>query len=428
MSERNRVLRHLVQDYSEPVRDPIWKNISLSPFLLRLVGKACFQKLHGIKQLGPTYLVYPGATHSRLNHSLGVFHIAWRMILHLLKKYDPPSCTLPGVKAFLCASLLHDLGHYPYAHSLKELDLESHESLTARRILEEDFARVIAEQTDPHLVAAIIDPGIDYRGSEDIRFFRNLLSGVLDPDKLDYLNRDAYFCGVPYGTQDVDFILDEIMPHAHGIAITSKGLIALESILFSKYLMYRSVYWHKTVRIATAMIKKALLMGLMNDVIRAQDLYWLDDQAFYAMANRYDYPPFQLIFHVAQRNFYKVLFSIPFSRDNPLHLRLEDLSERMAFESEVARALEECSGRRIKPEDLIVDIPEPISFEIKLPVLDPTGRELVSFLDSGSAFDVKVVEGFTKVLRTVSLITIRDNEIFSALEDLGGDRILEKGI
>ncbi|GAI78327.1 unnamed protein product, partial [marine sediment metagenome] len=161
--------------------------------------------------------------------------------------------------------MLHDLGHYPYAHSLKELDVESHESLTSKRICEDDFCLIIKEDlgVDPHLVAAIIDSNLEYRGSEDVVFFRNLLSGVLDPDKLDYLNRDAYFCGVPYGIQDVDFVLNEIVPYSStGLAITWKGLSAVESILFSKYLMYRTVYWHKAVRIATAMIKKAILMGL----------------------------------------------------------------------------------------------------------------------------------------------------------------------
>ncbi|MBN1836116.1 MAG: HD domain-containing protein, partial [Spirochaetales bacterium] len=265
---RERVLQYLVREFSEPIKDPVWKNIAVSRPLLDLIELPVFQKLNGIKQLGPTYLVYPGATHTRLNHSLGVLHLARRMILHLLMNErrswtgarEEPRITLGGVKAFLCAALLHDLGHYPYAHSLKELEVASHESLTAQRIREPEVAGPISDRvgTDPELVAAIVDPQLPYGGEEDVEFYRNLLSGVLDPDKLDYLNRDAYFCGVPHGVQDVDFVFAEIRPHPRGLAVTEKGLTAVESILFSKYLMYRSVYWHKTVRIATAMIKKAV--------------------------------------------------------------------------------------------------------------------------------------------------------------------------
>ncbi len=86
MKEREQVLKHLSHDYYQAVRDPVWKNIFLSEPLLKLIDLQPFQKLNGIKQLGPTYLVYPGATHTRLSHSLGVFQIARRMIMHLLNK------------------------------------------------------------------------------------------------------------------------------------------------------------------------------------------------------------------------------------------------------------------------------------------------------------------------------------------------------
>ena len=127
----------------------------------------------------------------------------------------------------------------------------------------------------------------------NVGFFWKILSGVLDPDKLDYLNRDAFFCGVPYGIQDVDFILEEVFPHVeNGVAISPKGITALENILFSKYLMYKTVYWHKTVRIATAMIKKAIAMALEEGAIGTQDLYGLDDEQFSARFSRARIPGF----------------------------------------------------------------------------------------------------------------------------------------
>ena len=265
MANHKAILLHLHEEYTEPIRDPIWKNIGLSEPLKRILSHERVQKLARIKQLGPTYLVYPGATHTRLNHSLGVFHLAKRIVEALLSFSACRDLSLEGVKAFLCASLLHDLGHFPYAHSLKELALTEHETLTGDIVLSRDLSGIIKERlrVDPKTVAAIVDLNRPCPEDGELPFFRNLLSGVLDPDKLDYLTRDAFFCGIPYGVQDIDFIINRIKPHpARGIALDPQGLPAIENILFSKYLMYKSVYWHKTVRVATAMIKKAIILGL----------------------------------------------------------------------------------------------------------------------------------------------------------------------
>ena len=225
------ILLHLREDYNDPVRDPLWKNINLSGPLLKLISQRSVQKLARIKQLGPSYLVYPGATHTRLNHSLGVFHIAKRIMETLVSNSTERILSLAGVKAFLCASLLHDLGHFPYAHSLKELPLKEHEVLTGEIILSKELYNPIKEElgVPPEMVAAIIDKNLPDGGDEQIVLFRNLLSGVLDPDKLDYLTRDAYFCGVPYGIQDVDFIISRIKPYKKsGLAVDSQGLPAVE--------------------------------------------------------------------------------------------------------------------------------------------------------------------------------------------------------
>jgi len=329
MGEREKILNHLEADYKEPIRDPIWQHIYFSEFLLKIISLKPFQELNDIKQLGPAYLVYPGATHTRLSHSLGTFHIAKRIINSLVKRHIKNNLTLNGVKAFLCAALLHDLGHYPFAHSLKELAVEDHEILTAKIILEESVARIIKESLaiDPIFVAAIIDNTLQYKGDDNVVFFHRMLSGVLDPDKLDYLNRDAYYCGVPYGIQDVDFFLSEIIQNSNkGIVLAKKGLSAVENILFSKYLMYKTVYWHKTIRIATAMIKKAILLGLRKEIIINRDLYRLTDHSFKRMISKFKFKPFGLVEQVWQRQLYKVVLSTPFSQINPLHLKLEDIN------------------------------------------------------------------------------------------------------
>jgi HD superfamily phosphohydrolase len=421
------IIRHLEEDYTYPIRDPIWKHIYLSDALLKLTSLPCFQELNNIKQLGPAYLVYPGATHTRLSHSLGTFHLAKRIITSLMSKTGRANkITLEEVKAFLCAALLHDLGHYPFAHSLKNLEVERHEALTAQLILESSLAKIIKRvlKTDPELVAAIIDTNLHYPGRAQIGFFRKLLSGVLDPDKLDYLNRDAYYCGVPYGIQDVDFFLNEIIPHQEqGIALSIKGLTAVETILFSKYLMYKTVYWHKAVRIATAMIKKALLLCLREGVLRKESLYGLTDAGFFAMLEGLSFKPIILVQKVRLRQLYKRVFSIPIEAGNSLHRKLEDLSYCLKLEARLAARVSKIIGRAVGEEEIIIDLPERISFEIDLPLYDEELAESVSFKNSRSVFSEQVVSGFTNSLRHISLIAARDDQLVSALNKMGPKEI-----
>ena len=141
MNRKAAILDHLDKDYSEPIRDPLWKHIHLSPGLMELVASGPFQKLSRIKQLGVANLVYPGATHTRFSHSLGVFHLAKRMIRSLLRNEESDLLSLEGVKSFLCAALLHDLGHFPFTHSLKELSLRDHEALTAEIVTSSPISR-----------------------------------------------------------------------------------------------------------------------------------------------------------------------------------------------------------------------------------------------------------------------------------------------
>ncbi len=414
MAEYSKILHHLDEDYTDPVRDPIWKHIYLSPPLTRIIHTGAFLKLHGIKQLGPTYLVYPGATHTRFSHSLGVFHLARRMIIQLIKTDRKMPLTLDGVKAFLCASLLHDLGHYPYAHSLKDLNVKDHESLTGEYILQdEELSGLIRHKLGvlPQTVASIIDMKSKKTTDDSIRFFRNLLSGVLDPDKLDYLNRDAYFCGIPYGLQDIDFIYSQIEPHpVMGLAIRRKGLPSVESILFSKYLMYRNVYWHEKVRNATAMIKKAILLGLKSGIIRPENLYGIDDREFFSRMRADIFPPFRLIEMAHSKKLYRYIYQTRFSDQIPFHLQLEDLEQRLKFEQSMA----ERAGA--SPEQIIVDIPERISFDIELPVIER--EKVVPYNESGSVFNEDIVKDFTGSLRTISLLAEDNQGLIEQIESL----------
>lgn len=410
VAAKAQLLSHLYSDYTEPVRDPLWHHIYLSRQLESIVATPSVQKLSRIKQLGPSFQVYPGATHTRFNHSLGVFHLSKRIIAAILQFDSAIDLTLEGVKAFLCAALLHDLGHFPYAHSLKELPLREHEILTGELVLADPLRGIIHDSvgTDPEFVAAIVDRNRIYRqGSSNLDFYRNILSGVLDPDKLDYLNRDAYFCGVPYGVQDIDFVINKLRPHAHnGIAVEDSGVTAVEHILFSKYLMYRTVYWHKTVRAATAMIKKAVHLALREGAVRPEQLYHLDDIEFYTLFDKLSFPPAELIRRVFERRYHKIVFETPFDEGVDRHLRLLDLDRRLQKEEAIAAELSRQTGSHFSGESVIIDIPEFQSFEVDLPILGKDGFH--PFTDAESVFGKPVVSGFNRVLRKIRVIVAEE--------------------
>lgn len=401
MSHRESILRHLTEEHTEPVRDPLWSHIYLPRSLLNIMDTAPVQQLHRIRQLGPSYLVYPGATHTRLNHSLGVFHVAKRMITRLLQLSGTPDLTLEGVKAFLAASFLHDVGHFPYTHSFKSLPLAEHEHLTGMIVQEGDLAGILREEygVDPRWVSLIVDTSIPYEEKDEILFYRNILSGSLDPDKLDYLNRDAYFCGVPYGIQDTDYALSRIVPDGYsGLGLNYAGLSAMENILFSKYLMYRSVYWHRTVRSATAMIKTAIYLGLEEGIVTPEELYGLDDEKFLTEIGNRPFPPFDLIKRVGNRDLLKPVADIPFSADK--HTALASMEGRRALEHEIARELSRSTAEPVEPFEVIIDLPDPISFESHAPVFQDGRRFPFSEL---SVFTPAVVERFTTTLRRIRL-------------------------
>jgi HD superfamily phosphohydrolase len=416
MGERERILDYLETELSEPVRDPVWKHIYLSPAHEKIISLPVFQELHGIKQLGPAYLVYPGATHTRFAHSLGTFHIARRLAGFLARREGRPPFSLEGVRAFLCAALLHDLGHYPFAHALKNLGLAAHEALTGRIVREEPLAGFLRKEAgaDPERVAAIVDPSLPERGDAELGALRRLLSGVLDPDKLDYLNRDAYYCGVPYGVQDVDFFLGEVVADAgSGFAITAKGLTAVEHILFSKYLMYKTVYWHKAVRVATAMVKKALLLALRAAAIAPDDLYRLTDPGLVRLAEERSFPPLALIRDVFSRRLYKRVTQVPYRDDHAGHRRLALPGEALRREAQIAAELGAALGRKVEEHEVVIDVPEPLSFEIDLPIVEqPTGDAARTIWSGRSR------ESFGEALRTVSLIVRRDDDLVRAAEAL----------
>jgi len=261
----------------EVVRDPLWNNIRLDPEALAVVDTPAVQRLRYVRQLGHAFLVYPGATHSRFEHALGAYHLARRALAQL---EETTGTRLDGGDALAVrlAALLHDIGHYPFSHALEEAGLPHHEALAERHLAGGDLATRLAQIGAPCETLLRLIQG---RSRAPLA---GLVSGSLDVDKLDYLSRDAWMCGVPYGVIDVDRLLTSLTlaPGPGGgatLALTEKGLAPLESLLFAKYQMYRTVYWHHAVRSATAMFKRLVRQAIAGGRLRAEAIALATDDA-----------------------------------------------------------------------------------------------------------------------------------------------------
>ena len=261
----------------EVVRDPLWNNIRLDPEALAVVDTPAVQRLRYVRQLGHAFLVYPGATHSRFEHALGAYHLARRALSQLEDAGDVHLDSRERLRLRL-AALLHDVGHYPFSHSLEEAGLPHHEQLATRHLTGGELARRLAELGVPadELLALI-----QSRAREPLA---GLVSGSLDVDKLDYLSRDAWMCGVPYGVIDVDRLLTSLTVAAGpdgrpALALHEKGLAALESLLFAKYQMYRNVYWHHAVRSATVMFKRLVRRAISTGTVQPETIAIATDDA-----------------------------------------------------------------------------------------------------------------------------------------------------
>lgn len=265
------------------IRDPIWNTIRLDAVAGRVVDSPAFQRLRHIKQLGHAHLVYPGATHTRFDHALGVYHLARRALVALgdqdgLARLDPGDCAIIPL-----AGLLHDIGHYPFSHALEELEPElipgHHETLVGEFLSSPEVAAAL--QTVAPDAAARVEALIRGRSEHALQ---GLVSGSLDLDKIEYLERDARFCGVPYGAVDVDRLIHALVvvedPNTGRLelGVHEKGVAALESLLFAKYQMFRNVYWHHAVRAATVMYKRLVACALEAGFMDSNELVGQTDE------------------------------------------------------------------------------------------------------------------------------------------------------
>ncbi|MHC1609109.1 MAG: HD domain-containing protein [Candidatus Methanofastidiosia archaeon] len=364
------------------IHDVVHGSIKLDGVILDLAQTPELNRLHNIKQLGLVYLVFPGAHHTRFEHSLGVSYVAGRMAQELNISEDEKNL----VKA---SGFLHDVGHGPFSHTLEYIFYDilglDHMQIT-KDIITGDYDIVgtnssacipnmpipdILEKNDldPKEVADLVtggitkgrDPWFFYTSEDGQQFFNEkhylaqIIHSSIDADQLDYLLRDSYYTGVAHGTIDIDRLLKTMEIFNNDLILHKKGVPAVEGMLVARGLMYSSVYFHKTARIAEVMLTRAVEDSLSGDdrdiipkMIDMDLIKWLEGGSSFGR---------EVACRMRYRNLYKRAYEIEV--DSITEEQIEYLAplanprERRHVEEKI------CRKAHIEPGKALIDIPAP---------------------------------------------------------------------
>ena len=356
------------------VRIPDQIDIPLTDRVRNIIDAPEFRRLTRISQLGLVSMVYPAAHHSRMEHSLGVY----RMTLLFLEQlsYDERFAKIISVEdaeLLIAASLLHDLGHWPFCHPIEDLrlpEVPEHELFANSFLLEGEVADCLREDwgINPRDVVSLLS---EKARSTKKRILQSILSGPIDVDKMDYLQRDSLHAGVPYGRNfDQQRLIGSLCLNeaGTGLALSDKGRTAAEMMVFARYVMFSEVYWHHTVRAATAMLQRAFFM--LYQQLDLDSLFRMTEQpmidAMITAAGKGPASDLLLGLFGPSRRLYKQLLEFSFSQ----HEDIYDMISRRPYPwlvqlaEEFANRLSKVLARRVAPHEILIDAP-PVKLEVQ---------------------------------------------------------------
>src|SRR5450432_4307963 len=231
------------------INDPVYGFITIEDELVySIISHSCYQRMRRIHQMAMAQLVYPGAVHTRLHHSLGAYHLMCNA-LNVLKGKGIEISEDEELGAKM-AILLHDVGHGPFSHALENNLIQNldHESVSLQ------IMQLLNQEMHGELSTAIAI----FTNLYPKKFLHQLVSGQLDVDRMDYLNRDSFFTGVSEGVIGYDRIIHMLTVHNGELMVQEKGIYSIEKFLVARRLMYWQVYLHKTVVSAESMLVKII--------------------------------------------------------------------------------------------------------------------------------------------------------------------------
>ncbi len=245
------------------IKDEIHGTIKCSELEERIIDSEEFQRLHRIRQMAFTYLVYPSATHTRFEHCLGTMHLAST----IAEKIGFGGEQLEKIRLF---ALVHDIGHVAFSHESEQVlkqFLGDHEEIGRKKVMQGELHDIMSENFSPK---EILD--VEHKAEGRI------ITSDLGADRMDYLVRDARNTGVAYGIIDVDRIVHTLSMDRNELAIDESSINAAESLLIARFMMFSTVYLHKTVRIAAAMLRQAITSGIEGRKLKADDFLAVGDE------------------------------------------------------------------------------------------------------------------------------------------------------
>ncbi|AFK23280.1 HD domain-containing protein [Pyrococcus sp. ST04] len=348
------------------IHDPVHGSMKVPEEIMKIVETPEFQRLRGVKQLGLANLVYPGANHTRFEHSLGTWYLARKLSMEL---------KLPEEEALLVqlAALLHDIGHGPFSHTFERiyrerLKLQDHMEIS-REIVEGKVEVCEDVNEIPDIISDLgykpAEVGKLITGTHEKKYLRMVIHGDIDVDQLDYLTRDAHYTGVAHGIIDLERLLTVMRTFNGELVIDEKGIEAVEGMLVARSLMYSRVYFHRTVKIAEGMLVRAVEYALDEGELKD---FWkmTDDRLLVELEDLRGYPH-EIVKRIRQRKLFKAAVilspdSLSGDERRSLAYLYRSARKRRAIETE----LSELVGAREGEVIVELSIPELILSEPRL--------------------------------------------------------------
>ncbi len=414
-------------EFAGEITDPVHKYIRFSQVEREVIDSPAFQRLRRIRQLAGADLVYPSAQHSRFEHSLGAMHIAGLAGETLLSKRYINQAEM--VQDLRLAALLHDIGHGPFSHLFEEL-LEyhcntTHEELGKKIIMQSEIADILQRYgSSAHQICQLSF------GQSRVNFMNEIISGGLSADIMDYLPRDGLFTGAEYAKVDYHRLVSSLEVSRNRLAINKSALNSLESMLISRYEMFKAVYFHKTVRGAEVMLLRSMIsadevLGLTNTSLH--NYLALTDEAtlerLCALSGKYSFSC-RLARDYRDRRLLKSVY------EKFLHKRDRQRTDRKALEALASRIADMAN---IDNNYVFVDASRVPSMP-----LTPSKEEMSSVLvvDKEQVYEMPVSEiplvesisGFFDMLRVYTTAENRDKVERAVKKVLGDQEIPHMGV
>lgn len=420
------------------IRIPNQIDVPVSNRVMRLIDTPAFQRLTNVSQLGVVRFVYPGATHNRFEHSLGVYRNTLLFLQHLTS--EPRFCDSVSprqAELLILAALFHDVGHWPFAHPIEDMRLEglpTHEEFAGNYLRDPLLVSLLA--TDWDVTPNQVLDTINRRGeSGSEKLIGSILSGPIDIDKMDYLYRDSLHAGVPYGQNfDAPRLIKSLCLNSSGdkLAITRKGKTAAELMVFARYVMFSEVYWHHAVRSATAMLQRAFFRWHQNLLERTPGLDPKTNGIQKQLRHLFEMSENEMISELisqgkgtttetllsdlfgARRRLYKRVASFDMDNNEAVYLGIarKPYSELVSLAEQLSRRIESSLGVGELSDYVLIDAP-PVGLEVQfdVDVFDPQSNTFRKLGDVSPVVKTLAQRQFDDFVKQVRVFVAPDLKI-----------------